>query len=189
MAQADRMIFTPKGSKLRSDQVQLDTFFEGGRSAHRVTYLGLGLGESFDFELTEWARGRDPSRVSLDFSYNFLVPIADLSPGLSVGVQDVFDQMELGRGFYVAVTWKLNNVDPVNADTPLELSIGAGTGRFRGAFVNARFPISNEFRVVTEHDSREIAAGFELVPNRQWRARYFVRANKNYASLSFSARF
>lgn len=183
------MIFTPKATKLRSDRVQLDTFMLNGNSGQRTSYLGVGLGESFDLEFVDQQRPGLSHRFTLDFSYNFLSPIADLAPGISFGVQDALGRSELGRGVYGAVTWKINNVDPINANTPVEFTVGAGGGRFRGAFVNARFPISNAVRFVTEHDSREVSGGIELMPNSSMRVRYTVRGNENFASFSLSLKF
>lgn len=183
------MIFTPKATKLRSDRVQLDSFLLNGNSGNRTTYLGVGLGESFDFELVDNQKPGLSHRFSLDFSYNFLSPIADLAPGISFGVQDLLDRSDLGSGFYGAITWRLNNVDPINAATPVEFTIGAGTGRFRGAFVNARFPISNAVRIITEHDSREVSGGIELMPNSSVRLRYTVRGDENFTSFSLSLKF
>ncbi len=188
-ASAERLLFTPIGGKLRSDRIRSEVFFEGFKSASRYAWIGTGVGDSFDVEIAEQRIRGGRSRSTFDFSYNYIVPFPDYAPGISFGVMDAADQTEFGISAYGVVTWRYNQFDPWNDETPLELSIGAGTGRFRGIFVNTRIPFSNELRLLVEHDSRAITAGFELIPLRNLRAVWMVRGDQTLAGLGYSVAF
>lgn len=185
---ADRLLFTPVGGKLRSDQIRSEVFFEGYQGA-RLLYVGAGIGDSFDFEVNErWSRGQS-RQATLDFSYNYVNPFPDYAPGISFGVLDLADQTREGLSLFAVITWRYNQLDPWNDETPLEFSIGTGTGRFTGVFVSARLPFSNQLRFLIEHDSQEVAAGFEIVPIKNARVLWTVRGDQPSLGFGYSVKF
>lgn len=187
---AERLIFIPTGDRFLGGEVRLQSFFEDGSSSVRRTYLGFGILKLADLEITEEKRHGQDSQVSFDLSFNYNKPFPDISPGLSIGVQDALDRTVDGRGFYVAMTYQFNNFDAANAETPSELTIGGGTGRYRGAFVGAKLPFTNAVRLVAEHDSMRITAGLELeIPRSGFRAMAAVRNQEYFLSGSFSVKF
>lgn len=188
-ATADRLIFIPTGGRLRSDLIKVEAINQGLKNDNRLMSVGTGLGHSFDFEVIDsFVRGRG-HRTTLDFAYNYVIPIPDLAPGITVGVQDLLNRTTTGRGFYGAITWRYNQDSEVNSDTPLDLTIGAGTGRFKGAFVGARLPLTNEFRILVEHDSQRITAGAEVVPVQNVRLLWLIQKDQTLLGASLRVRF
>lgn len=190
ISSADRLFFIPTGTRLNQFETRIQSFFSMKGGDYRRTYLGVGLFKLVDLEFTE-TRSRNSATVgSFDLGFNYIVPIPDLGPGISFGVQDVLNRTPEGRSSYIAVTWKVNNDNTVNADTPLELTIGGGTGHYRGAFVGVRLPLYNGFRIVAEHDSRVITAGLEVALfHSDLRAHWLVRDRQSLAGLSYSMKF
>lgn len=185
---AERFLFTPTGGKYRADRVRFETLLERGSTGDRFSWAGVGIGQAFDLEITETRLRRGASYAGIDFGYNFALPFPDIAPGISFGVQDVANQTPAGRSLYGAVTWRYNQFDPWNSQTPLEFTLGGGTGRYRGIFLSTRLPLADVFRIVVEHDSREVAFGTEIIPFQGARALWMVRAQRAYLGLGLSLR-
>ena len=187
-ASADRLIRIPTGKKLLSDTYRLDFLTEPSRD-RTLGWLGAGLGHSFDLELT--GESFDSNRIvsSLDFSYNYLVPITDFIPGLSFGVQDALGVTERGRSLYLAVTYRLGNYGEHNQDVPTELTIGFWDRREGVAFGGVNLPFSEHLKLLAEHDASHLTAGFELSPLDGGSFRFLFRKNQVLIGLRISKRF
>ncbi len=186
---AERLFFIPTGNKLRNDKIHLESWQQKGSFRDRVSFIGLGISDSFEFEIRD-ERGRSANtRTSFDFAYNYLVPFADIAPGITFGVQDVLDKTSERRSFYGAITWKFNQFEPVNANSPVEVTLGVGTARYRGLFLGTRLPFTDQFRFIAEHDSRKLSAGFEVVPFKDAKL-IWMTDEKNYSlGASYSIKF
>ncbi|MCH8977845.1 MAG: hypothetical protein IH945_01205 [Armatimonadetes bacterium] len=187
-ASADRLIRIPTGKKLLSDSYRLEFLAEPSRD-RTLGWLGAGLGHSFDLELT--GESFDSNRLvsSLDFSYNYLVPITDFMPGLSFGVQDALGVTEGGRGLYAAVTFRMGNYGEHNQDVPTELTVGFWSRREGVAFGGVVLPFSEHLKLLAEHDARHLTAGFELSPINGGSFRFLFRKNQVLIGLRVSQRF
>lgn len=186
---AERFIWTPTGGKLRSDAFRYEAFFEGSKSTSRYQWFGTGLGQVFDVEIGEERIRSGPSVGVLNFTYNFSVAIPDLAPGLSFGIQDVMNQGNAGRSAFGAITWRYNQYDPWNSDTPLDFTLGAGTGQYEGLFISSRLPLTNTFRLLVEHDSQAITFGMEIVPFHDARMMWLVREDRTFIGFRLNQRF
>lgn len=187
---AERLIFIPTGDRLFAGEVRAQSFFEDGSIGKRRSYLGVGILKLADLELTEEKLIGQDASYSFDFSLNYAKPFPDISPGISLGIQDALDRTVDGRGVYLAVTYQFNNFEASNSETPSELTFGGGTGRFRGLFVGVKLPFTNEVRLVAEHDSQRITSGIEIaLPRSGVRVLAAVRNQEYFLSGSLSVRF
>ena len=187
-ASADRLIRIPTGKKLLSSTFRIEIMTEPSRD-RTLGWVGAGIGQSFDLELT--GESFDSNRVdsSFDFSYNYLVPITDFMPGLSFGVQDGLGVTERGRSLYMAITFRLGNYGEHNQDVPTELTIGFWDRKEGVAFGGVSLPFSEHLKLLVEHDARHLTAGFELSPLDGGSFRFLFRKSQVLIGLRISQRF
>ncbi len=189
-AHAERLIVIPIGDRYATGQVHFEALFEGYSFADRNVYVGFGFGKAFDAEVVLTNnRGMSRDVATFDLAYNFLPAVPDFGVGISVGVQDLLNQHPSGRGAYVAITSRVNNYQEINANTPLELTLGAGSGRFKGVFMGAKVPLSDKIRLLAEHDSVNVTAGLEIVPFKDLGLRWVVGDRQTRLGVTFLARF
>lgn len=186
---AERLIFLPVGDRYSNRDVRIESLLDTKSYDPKYTFIGFGFGNAFDAEvtfLTERPGLGDEGLV--DLSYNYLPAIPDLGLGISVGIQDVMNH-GAGRSLYVAISIRANNYEDYNADTPSELTIGAGTGRYKGLFAGARLPVTNGIRFLVEYDSERMTAGLELQPLRGVLVRWIARDRETLVGATFTKRF
>jgi hypothetical protein len=189
-AHAERLIVIPIGDRYATGQLNFEALFEGYSFADRNVYFGFGFGNAFDAEVV-LTNGRGMTRdvATFDLAYNYLPAVPDFGVGISVGIQDLLNQHPEGRGAYVAITSRVNNFQEINANTPLELTLGVGSGRYKGVFMGAKVPFSNSVRLLAEHDSRRVTAGVEFAPAKDVTLRWVVGDRQTRLGLTYLARF
>lgn len=160
---ADREITIPKGNKIRDGFVRAELLGVPGDKTTRA-WLGAGFLQAFDFEFTSIRTKTQDWTQSFDVSYNFAPPITDISPGLSVGVQDALNRTENGRAVYLAATFRYGNTGELNQDVPTELTLGFWSRQSGLFFIGASLPFSDKFLLIAEHDSSRLAGGLEFRP-------------------------
>lgn len=189
VAWADRLIGIPTGSKVPLGDARIGFLQQLGDRERWSAYCGFGITKALDGEVTAERGGRGSTVASCNVAYNLVAPLINYTPGISIGVVDILDRTEDGRGLYVAVTYRLSAEETQLFSAPVELTLGVGAGAFHGAFVGLALPFSNELRGVFEHDSRRISAGFEWRPLSGLAIRYGVRDDQGFASATVSLRF
>lgn len=184
---ADRVVTVPRGDKVRDGAFQLVTLFDRGseRFDHRFT---VGFGQAYEIELSSTAGSTGPARGTLGFSYNFLPAFIDLSPALTFGVDDLADQLPGGPSFWATALFRLSLDGDYNYDVPLEFTLGAGTGRYRGLFLAVNLPVSDQFRLVGEQRGRDLTAGLEIRPTRGLTIQWLHRRSGPLFGLSYTTR-
>lgn len=183
-ASADRLINIPTGKKLPFDEIRAEFVF-GGHPAYDRGFLGMGVGLQFDAELIYERLSPNPGFVSFNFAYNYVTPVTDVSPGVSVGVRDAMNKTSDGRAFYLATTFRI----ATDIDAPAELTIGGGTQSLRGFFVGAMLPLTNRLRLLGEHDSLRWTAGLEVRPVQGLFLRALFRQDRTQLSVGYAVRF
>jgi hypothetical protein len=187
-ASADRLILIPTGKKLLSDTFQIEILTDRSRDA-TMGWFGLGLGQSFDFEVTGESFNDNRMVTSLDFSYNYTVPVVDFAPGLSLGVQDALGVTERGRNVYAAVTFRFGNYGELNQDIPTELTFGFWSRPEGLFFAGVRLPFSRYVSVLAEHDSENLTAGFQISPQDGIAFKALFRQDQVMVSFRVQSRF
>lgn len=187
---AERLIFLPVGDRYSNQDVRIETLLDAKSLDPRYTFLGFGFGNSFDAEITFHSNFPGKSDEGLvDLSYNYLPAIPDLGLGISVGMQDIMNHGE-GRSLYVALTNRSNNYEDFNADTPTEITLGAGTGRYKGLFAGMRLTATNYLRFLLEYDSRRMTAGLEVMPVKGLLLRWVIQDERDgLVGATFTKRF
>lgn len=187
-ASADRVFRTFKGSKLPQGVVRADWLYTPSTELSEF-WLGYGLSEIFAIELTALDRPGETTRFSGNFTYNFILPITDFTPGISFGLADLADETRLGTAGYMAITFRSGNFGDANQDLPTDLSIGVAFGRETRAFVGAELPFSRQFSLALEYDGFDPAVGFRVSPLTGLQAVFLVQPNQTSLGLQFRRRF
>lgn len=188
-AWADRLVRIPTAAKVPLGDARFGYLQPlGARSEYR-SYVGFGVTKAFEGEITVERSQRSSAALSCNLAYNLVAPLTNYTPGISFGVQDILDRTEDGRGFYLAVTYRLSVDETQMISAPVELTLGVGVGGFHGAFVGLVLPLSNQLKGVFEHDSRRLSAGLQWEPTRGLLLRWGVQDDRGFASATVSARF
>jgi hypothetical protein len=185
---ADRLIDTPTAHKVPDGMVRLEYDFDPAGPFHE-TYADFGIDKSFEMALRMQSIGDDPTKGTFDLAYNYVPPIAGISPGLSFGVQDALNETPDGRRFYAAVTTR-QIYSPQGGDAPGDVTLG---GYFAGArtciFVGASLPLSPAVQFLAEDDGYRVSMGFEYHGIKQLAIRLVARGDQPVLSFSTRTRF
>lgn len=185
----DRLFDIPTGSILERGTLRLE-FFAATSDVH-LNRQRLQIAATKNVELTV-AREALPgihTRESLDFHYNYIPPITERFPGISFGVLDLFGSTEAGRAPYVAFSYSLPMVNAAAWERDFQLHFGLGSGAIGGVFAGFEFPLTNNFTLWGEHDSRRISAGAQWAPWRGLGIRLFMSDNRTWFGLGFTHAF
>jgi len=189
-ALADRLIDIPTGTKVHKNTLKLDGRWLQNRTDQVRYALGIPILDAFDaFLLMDRPLQKGSDRVSLDFSYNAVVPIVDLSPGISVGVTDLFNNTRGNRSYYLAITNKIGLDGTYNMDTPAEVTYGIGTGGLHGLFFGSKLPFSDRVSILSEWDTTRLTGGLELKPHPDLSLRWLFRQQETVIQVQWTMRF
>lgn len=185
---ADRLITTPLGKKIPQNATKLEILSTPSKDT-LFAWLGYGVTDAIELEIYGESFNSDRLTPGLNVSYNYLTPIIDLSPGISVGVLDVTDQSVARRTFYAAITYYFGNVSELNQNTPTILSVGGWSRDGGGFFFNFSVPFTDSLRLIGEHDGGTLTAGLEYNPFDEASLKYVFREGSPSVGLSFQKRF
>lgn len=186
---ADRLIHIPVGKKVPNHVIRLEGGFAQDDAGDWRGYLDVGLSLYLDATLrTDDAFG-SPKRETLDLSYNYIAPIPDASPGISVGIQDVANRTADGRHFYLASTFRVGLGGNADTFTPAEVTVGGSFGAKSFAFVGVMLPLTPAFRIMAEHDGYRINSGVEFRPWGNLGLKYLFIDSRPQLSAQFQSRF
>jgi hypothetical protein len=187
---ADRLITIPLGRKIPFQNVKFDSFTELSSADSWDRFIGIGISPEFELDYHgERFRG-GKMQDTFDFSYNYVAPIMNQAPGISVGVEDMLNRTVEGRRVYLAATWRMS-VDSIGrGNLPLDATIGVSQGSRALPFVGVSIPFAQDLRFLVEDDGTRIATGFE------WRgfgnmvgAKLFVRDQAVMVGANLTLRF
>jgi hypothetical protein len=163
-AYADRLITVPTATKIRLNTIKAEGLWEQSRARTQKYYLGTGITDAIDVELTGERFENHRFRTSLDVAYNYLPPLPGFGPGVSFGVQDAFGVTRDGRRFYLAITTREGDADTVSGWVSLEYTIGMYFGAISSPFIGVSIPFTPHVKFLAEHNGRRISAGVEIRP-------------------------
>lgn len=151
-------------------------------------YFGYGIDQMFSFELrTQRFRNRD-LKNALDLNYQIIGPLPDLSPGVAIGFQDITNQTDDGRRFYVAFTQR-QTVTTLDGDRPFDLTLGFFLGRNSSPMLGFSLPMSEEVRLLVDHNGYRLSYGFEVRPAPEIGFRMYGRGDQSFISIFATKRF
>ena len=142
----------------------------------------------FEFDFRQRMRADESGHLTMDFAYNFIAPVASISPGISVGMLDAFNETVDGKRTYVAFTFReLLQVGEKGANG--DVTMGVQFGHLNSGFVGVSLPLSENFRLLTEHNGARISTGFELEAAKGIRARVVTQEGTLLFGLNLTHRF
>jgi len=187
-SQADRLIFTPLGKKIPENKAKLEFLSIPSRDV-AFGWIGVGVTNQIELELSGESFDSNKIDLGINLSYNYIAPITDISPGISFGFQDVTNNTVDGRSLYLAVTYHFGNIGELNQNQPTIFTLGLSSRENGFVFFNFALPLSDQFRILGEHDSFRITAGVEFRPIEDASLRFLFRDGSPMVGMSFSRRF
>jgi len=185
---ADRIVDVPTATRLRDDMARFEFLGVPGRDRSQA-WLGIGVAKSFELELTAEKFDSNAYVGSFNVAYNYILPITDLTPGVSLGMKDVLNRTRDGRSAYVAWTQRYGNIGELNQNVPTEFTIGASSQPDGPFFVGLMVPLAEHLRLLAEHNGKRLTAGVEMRPIPNVGVRLLFRQDENLAGLWVSAKF
>lgn len=189
-AVADRLITIPIGRKLPYGEFKFDSFAELSNAKTWDRFIGVGITKDFEIDYHGERFANGPMRDTFNVSYNYLPPIINEAPGISVGVQDVLNRTAEGRRVYLAVTWR-TAVDSIGSgNLPMDVTLGVSQGSTALPLVGISLPLGDPVRLLVEDDGFRIAAGFEFKAFKNaFAARLLVRDQDVMLGANLSLKF
>lgn len=189
VSHGDRVIYVPTATKILNRHFRVEHLWEPTKSNRFDTMLGVGVTRDIEVEFVLNRFDQTASLGTFNASFQFVPPLVDTAPGLSLGVQDALDRTPDGRGYYFAFTYRLGLDGEYNSRTPLEISMGGMFGRRNGLFVGVQLPFTWQFRGLVEHDTRRVTGGFEYRPLHGFAVRALWRQGQTLLGVRYTAKF
>ncbi len=189
IGQADRLIHIPTGKKVPNRVFRLEGGIAQSGLSSPFGYLDAGLTPFLDATLRTTDVPGQPKRGAFDIGYNYIAPLPNATPGISVGVQDASNSTADGRRFYFASTFRVGLSGSADSFTPAEVTLGAFLGKKDSALVGVMMPLTSGFRLMAEHDGYRLNSGlvFKLVQN--WSLKYVFIGSTPQLSAQVQSKF
>jgi hypothetical protein len=178
------------GRKIPFRTFKIDTFYElsNGRTFDR--WVGVGVTPEIEFDYHGERIGGGPVRDSFDVSYNYVTPLMNQSPGISVGIQDVPNRTRDGRRFYLAATWRIAADNVGMGNVPFDVTLGVSQGERTLPFVGVSMPFTEALRGLAESNGSRIAVGVDLrLFKSAFAGRFVVRDRDVMVGANLSLKF
>ena len=184
----DRLIDVPIGRSLAMGTFLISDAEGANQSSSRDRYIGYSPLTGVEFDFRQRVRPGESGHTTFDISYNIISPVADLSPGISVGMLDGLNETLDGRRTYIAFTFRqLLDVGEKGANG--EVTMGVQFGHLNTGFVGVSLPLSGNARFLVEHNGVRISTGFELAIAKTVRTRVITQEGTLLLGLNLSHRF
>jgi hypothetical protein len=179
---ADRLIITPTATRPSAGTLKLESLLSKGEASRWFLEGSLG---------TNWEAGVQlyGGKPTFGISYSYLLPIIDLTPGITVGALDLLDETPERRAAYLAFTFNLGNLGDLNQDVPTEFTLGFWTRTGGTFFAGTSLPFHRSVRLVAEWDSFLLRGGLELRPFKEGVFRALTSERGPAFSFSLASRF
>ncbi|MEP0766370.1 MAG: hypothetical protein HRF45_07520 [Fimbriimonadia bacterium] len=181
----DRLFDIPTGSIAQRGTLRMDFFAATSDLDLNRQRLQVTATKNVELTVSREALPGIHTRESLDFHYNYVPPITERFPGISVGVLDVLGHTKAGRAPYLAFSYSLPMMNAAAWEKDFLLHFGFGSGAIGGVFAGFEFPLTNNFTLWGEHDSRRINAGAQWTPSRGLGIRLFMSDSRAWFGLGF----
>jgi hypothetical protein len=188
-ASADRLIYIPTARKIPYRTVRYELRAEPKLQGDLEHYIGIGLTPFWELEMRSQNLSLDRPEGTFDLTYNYLSPFTNLTPGFSIGVQDIMNRTSEGTRPFVVATFR-QGFFAIGGEFPADLTLGLTLARTRlYPVVGASIPFSSGVRFMAEHDGFRISVGWEVRPSRALALRFIVREKNSLFGLVVQHRF
>ncbi|MCH8273999.1 MAG: hypothetical protein IH851_04345 [Armatimonadetes bacterium] len=188
-AHADRVVFLPTGYTLQPGEIRVEFLRETRTPAQTLVYVQAAVMPFLEVQGVWEDLPGSGAAASLNVQYSITQPFPDVLPGVSVGVLDLLGETGAGFSLFTAITWQTGIFSNWATTESANITIGYGTGRFRGAFVALELPMFQGVTFIGEHDSRELIAGLEFEPVNGIALRVLVRERGPLIGVQFRRKF
>jgi len=188
IASADELIDIPTARKIVFEDVKFEYRAQPTSHGDAQSYLGIGVGRSFELDLRDIRDAGTAPVGTFDFSYNYLAALPGLSPGLSFGVLDAANLTSDGRRFYAVTTFR-NTMDEISGNVYADITLGMQVGSMTSPFVGVSVPFSPSIYLIAEDSGFRLSAGLEYRISSRVIFRVIDRNNQTLQSLRAAARF
>jgi hypothetical protein len=178
---ADRVIEVPTGRLLypqwlKAELGTLDT------DRDRTRWL-LNCRVGSYLELSASRSGVAGETELLGLQIGLYPEIPNYTPGISLGVTDLFDKSRQGRGYYLAISYSVPMLGETPLDYDLRFHLGFGFEGMPSLFVGFEVPLTNHLFALAEHNGDTINAALVWQPLPQLQLRASVIQNRTSWSL------
>ena len=183
IANADDLLLMPTARHLSSGLSRLEAW---GYQGVQGGSLATGVGPSFDTKLELDSFRGDLPRFTGDFAYYYLSPIADITPGLSVGVRDAANATQDGRRVYACGTMN-RSLPKIARSGYFEVTVGFQAARKSSPFGGVSVPLTGGFALIGEYDGYRFVGGLRLSAGSGLYAEIAARAGIPYLALGIKS--
>jgi|GEM_PF-6308274 len=188
-ALASNAIFTPIAQVLQTRELNLQGYYATGDRLVEVGQLGLGLGKGFEARFTDSQFQQGSGRQSVDIQYLYLSPFGDESPGITFGVNDLFNVTPDRIRGYVGVSYQVGLNADLNESLSAIVTVGVFIGHRTAPFTSVIIPFGTSFDARLEDDGDRINAGFNLKLGYGFELRAITRGQRTMLGLNFNKNF
>lgn len=160
-ADADRLIDIPIARKVPIGEFRFEAQFGTAHSGMERDFFATGINQNFDIELRSERFSPEDRVYTADIGFNLQPPITDISPGISVGVQDSANTTRDGRRFYTCITYR-QGLQTSAANAFMDTTVGVRVGRRTYPFVGVDLPFCDRVHLLAEDNGQRISVGPEL---------------------------
>ncbi|CAN5354972.1 hypothetical protein BH11ARM1_BH11ARM1_01420 [soil metagenome] len=186
---AERLIYIPTAHKILNGTVKYELRSETGKHSRFENYLGVGVGDSWEFEVRSQGTRLDNQVGTVDVTYNLISPITGITPGFAFGVQDIADQTSSGPRPFFVTTFR-DGYYVAGGEVPGEVTVGiTSEGRRIYPLVGVSIPFSKRVRFLGENDGIRNSIGAEYRPMKDFALRAIVRNRTTLLGFQLSGRF
>ncbi len=152
---ADRLIEIPTGRIVYPERVRLEAGIFADKPEEERIWLNWRVIDTLELQLSRSAtEGRRIETAGI--AYNLYPEIPGYTPGISVGIGDLWNRTETGRYGYLALSYGLPALGKTPLDRDLRIHLGYRTGREEGLFVGFDVPLTNQISILAEHTGNNI---------------------------------
>ncbi|MFQ3611276.1 MAG: hypothetical protein SNJ72_07255 [Fimbriimonadales bacterium] len=160
---ADRLIEIPTGRIVYPERARLEAGIFTGKPERERLLLNWRVVDTVELQLSRSAL--DERRIeTAGIAYNLYPEIPGYTPGISVGVADLWNRTEVGRSGYLAISYALPALGETPLDKDLRIHLGYRSGRTSGLFVGFEVPLTNRFSILAEHTGSHINSALVWQP-------------------------
>ncbi len=180
-AHADRVIETPTGRLLYPHYLKAELGLLNSDRARERWLVNWRVGNYV--ELSAVRSGFTGVAELTGVQFNLYPEIPNYTPGISVGVTDLFDRSPNGRGYYLALSYSVPTLGETPLDYDLRVHLGFGIRGVPAFFIGFEIPLTNHLFALAEHTGRGINTALVWQPVPQLQVRASIIQNRTSWSL------
>ncbi len=187
-AKADELIQIPTADRVSGPELEYIHRASGHDEGYATLFAPVGT--AYELMARYYNNFHGSHNVEVGGMFQ-LLPDGVVTPGIALGLWDISDSSPLGRRAFFVLTKSLKQGQffvprPIRR---LQLTLGAGSGRFGGILAGARADLPAHFSLVTEYDARHLNVGLWYNPARAISLKGELQNGSAFVGAEARARF